>query len=57
MKNLLKLSRKDKISELYTKAKRVTEYLNWIQETGEKITISPRKTLNIGNGLQNLNIL
>ena len=39
----VEIVRKDKISNLYTKSKRVTEYLNWIQETGEKITITPRK--------------
>lgn len=34
--------RKNKFSELYVKARRVSGYLNWAKETGETVTFSPR---------------
>ena len=43
-KKFVEMVREDKISELSKKARRVSEYINWIQDTGEMVTFTPRKT-------------
>jgi tetratricopeptide (TPR) repeat protein len=41
-KDFVKIVRKNKISELYLKARRVSDYLNWIDESGKRVTFSPK---------------
>ena len=43
-KKFIEIVRKDKISDLYKKSRRVSEYINWIEDTGERVTFTPRKT-------------
>lgn len=38
----VKTVKDNKISDLYLKARRVVEYLNWLKENGEVVTFSPR---------------
>ncbi|ADZ09790.1 Tetratricopeptide TPR_2 repeat-containing protein [Methanobacterium lacus] len=42
-KKFVEMVRKNKILDLFNKSQRVQEYLNWIEETNEIITISPQK--------------